>query len=124
MRRITIIATLLAVLAATSVAVSGAPAAPVARAAKTCSLKGYYGSLGASYVYRLSVKNISCRAGRSNVKAYNACRRRHGGARGRCSSVRGYSCSETRRSSRFQFDASASCHDGSRRFSFGYTQNT
>ena len=116
MRRISVSLASLAAVAALAAAAPTAPAGPTATASKSCGLKGYYSSLGASYVYRLSVRGISCRAGRSNVKAYNACRRRNGGARGRCSSVRGYTCSESRRSSRFQFDASASCHTSTRRF--------
>lgn len=123
MRRLSFPLASLAVLLVAVMAAPAASAGPVAGAARTCSLKGHYRSLGTSYVYRLRVTGISCKAGRSNISAYNSCRRRNGGARGRCGRVRGYSCSESRRSSRFQFDASATCRNGGRRFSFGYTQN-
>jgi len=109
-----------------------APAAPAALAADspqasasaTCSLRGYWRSLGTSYVHRLTVRAISCATGRSLVRSYHACRRRNGGLRGRCSYVRGYRCTEFRRSSRYQFDATASCRRGIRRFVVSYTQNT
>ena len=113
-------------LAAAALAAPAAPAStasPEASASATCSLRGYYRTLGASYVYRLTVRAISCATGRSLVRSYNACRRRNGGADGRCSYVRGYSCTEFRRSSRYQFDATASCRSGLRRFVVSYTQN-
>jgi hypothetical protein len=112
-----------AALACVAVAVPATHADRQAAASKSCSLVGYYRSLGASYVHRLTVRGISCASGRGLVRSYNACRRRNGGARGRCGSVRGYSCTEFRRSSRFQFDATASCNSGSRRFVVSYTQN-
>ena len=118
-----IAATALTAFALAAPAVSAA-AEPQASASATCSLRGYYRSLGTSYVYRLTVRAISCATGRSLVRSYNACRRRNGGVRGRCPSFYGYRCSEFRRSSRYQFDATASCTRGARRFVVSYTQNT
>lgn len=112
------------VLATLAVTAPAAPAAPQAGASATCSLVGYYRSLGTSYVHRLTVRAISCTSGRSLVRSYHACRRRNGGVRGRCPVVRGYHCTEFRRSSRYQFDATASCRTGLRRFVVSYTQNT
>ena len=117
----------LIILVALAVAAAAAPAAsaaPTAQASASCSLAGYYRSLGASYVYRLTVTGITCRTGRSLVRSYNACRRRNGGVRGRCPSFGSWRCAEFRRSSRYQFDATASCRSGSRRFVVAYTQNT
>jgi hypothetical protein len=110
-------------LAALAVAAPAAPAVTTGASA-SCSMAGYYRSLGASYVHRLTVRGVSCRTGRSLVRSYNACRRRNGGARGRCARFGSYRCSEFRRSSRYQFDATASCNSGSRRFVVAYTQNT
>jgi hypothetical protein len=111
------------VLAALAVA-PATQAAPQASAAASCGLAGYYRSLGTTYVHRLTVRSITCAGGRGLVRSYNACRKRRGGVRGRCPSVSGYSCSEFRNTSRYQFDATASCSRGSKRFIVSYTQNT
>ncbi len=111
-------------LAALAVAAPAASGAAQAHASATCKLAGFYRSLGASYVYRLTVTRISCRTGRSLVRSYNACRRRNGGADGRCPRFGTWRCTEFRRTSRYQFDATASCRSGVRRFVVAYTQNT
>jgi hypothetical protein len=114
-------------IAACGSATAAGPAAagPTASAAKNCSIGGDTRKLGASYVTKLSVGGISCATGKSLVRNYHACRRSHGGARGHCGAVSGYRCTERRPiSSRFEFDAHATCTRGSRFFSQNYTQLT
>jgi hypothetical protein len=127
MRAFTIFLTAAAIAVAASA--SATAAGPTASAATNCRLSAAEqggqraSTLGASYVRKLSVSGISCSSGRTLAKAYHACRRRNGGARGRCSYVSGYHCTERRYSSRFQFDASATCKRGARAFSQTYTVN-
>jgi hypothetical protein len=99
--------------------------APTAHAAGKCSVSKDGRKLGATYVTSLSVTKVSCSSGKKVVKAYNACRRSHGGAKGRCPRpVRGYHCSETRTSIPTEFSAKVGCKDGRRRVNFKYTQFT
>jgi len=87
-------------LALTAIAATGAGAssakAPAAKAAKSaCSLSASeQRHLGASYVYTLKVKNLSCDKGKKLVMKYHECRHANGGADGHCNSVKGYSCKE------------------------------
>jgi hypothetical protein len=112
---------LVAALAATSTA--GA-AGPTAQASKNCSTGSGRG-LGPTYAFRLSVSHTSCSNGRKLIRAYNTCRHHHGGAKGHCSGVLGYHCSERRLNpSRFSFDANVKCSKrGGRRINHTYTQN-
>jgi hypothetical protein len=104
---------------------TGDAGATTAHAAAKCSLRKDGRKLGATYVTSLSVTRTSCSSGKKVVKAYNACRRAHGGAKGRCTKrVRGYHCSETRTSIPTEFSAKVGCKDGSRRVNFKYTQFT
>jgi hypothetical protein len=103
----------------------GAGTSPRAKASATsCHLSRYeQRHLGTTYVLSLSVRITTCRNGKRLVRAYHACRHRHGRA-GRCSAVYGYSCSERRfNKSRFSYDAKARCAKGSRRVWHTYTQN-
>jgi hypothetical protein len=117
---------LVAALAALAVVPAGSTAAePGAHAAKGCGVgtgRGY----GPTYLLKLSVRHTSCRHGRELVRAYNNCRRRHGGRKGHCSGTLGYSCSETRFNKSAQsFDARVRCRKGGgRRINHTYTQFT
>ena len=114
-------ALLVTLLATTALAASGGP---TATAAGACSVKGKERKLGATYVTSVRASGLSCRSALSLVKDYHACRRRRGGADGRCPRVNGYRCSERRTSSPTQYDSKATCRKGGRRVVQQYTQNT
>jgi hypothetical protein len=83
------------------------------------------GGLGATYVTKLSVSGTSCTSGKRVVKAFNACRKSSGGAKGRCSKrVRGLRCTESRSAIPTQFNSKATCRSGSVVVRFTYTQFT
>ncbi len=103
---------------------AAASAAPEANASRGCDISGQERKLGATYVTALRVNGVSCSEGKSLAKAYHSCRRRNGGADGRCKSFSGYRCTERRTAIKTQFDAVAECKKGSRVFSQRYTQNT
>ena len=113
-------ALLVSLIAATAVAAPG----PTATAAGACSVKGKERRLGATYVTSVRATGLSCRSALSLVKDYHACRRRRGGADGRCPRVNGYRCSEQRTTSPTQYDSRATCRKGGRRVVQQYTQNT
>ena len=100
--------------------------APASAEAKRCLGSRGSRSLGPTYVLQITVTHTSCETGKRVVRAYDRCRRRHGGAKGRCPSrVLHYRCTEgRRRTSPVQFDAPVSCRYGARRVKFTYTQNT
>lgn len=110
-----------------AVAAPAAQAGPTATAAKSCSLSSAErggstpSTLGATYHTSLSAKRVSCGKAKKVVKAFHKCR---GSATGRCSSAKGYSCSEKRTSSPVQFESNATCKKGRKRVKFHYTQNT
>jgi hypothetical protein len=111
---------LLVVAVLVAAAMSSASAAPV-EAARKCSANY---RLGSTYVTSLSTRGVSCRKGKRVVAAFHECRKRKG-ARGRCASAAGYSCSEGRRTGiRTQYDSRATCKRGAKRVSHSYTQNT
>jgi hypothetical protein len=116
MRFIVALALLTAVLLAPSASATG----PVATASKGCSIgdsRGY----GTTYVTKISVSGTSCRAARSLIRAYHACRP---GKSGKCPSVKGYSCSEKRTTGRTQYYSSVTCRKGSKTVKHDYTQYT
>jgi hypothetical protein len=121
-------ATALLALAVVALATAGTAAArsPQVHAASPCYLSSYeQRHLGASYVTSLSVKNTSCAAGKSLVRAFNYCRHKSGGARGHCNhSVNGYSCNEKRSGIKTQYDSRTYCVNGGKKLNFAYTQNT
>ncbi len=81
--------------------------------------------LGASYVYTLKVRNLSCDRARSSSSSTNECRHANGGADGKCNSVKGYSCEEKiLDSSPQQFSAKATCKKGSKKFKQTFAENT
>jgi hypothetical protein len=117
MRTITALALLAASLA---VLAPTAGADPVATASKTCRV-GDTRSYGTTYVTSINVRNTSCRAGRSLIRAFHGCRP---GKSGKCSSVKGYSCSERREEGRTQYDSWVTCRKGGKTVKHTYTQFT
>ncbi|MDX6665254.1 MAG: hypothetical protein QOG68_1460 [Solirubrobacteraceae bacterium] len=101
-------------------------AAPASAKLKNCPLSAKTQQhLGASYVTSLKVATITCSRGKDVVRAFNKCRKAHGGVKGRCTkSVLGYHCSEIRTAIATQFTSKATCTYGSRRAVFTYTQFT
>ena len=116
------------------IVLAAAPAAtaarPVASAAGSCSLSAKEqggtqpSTLGATYVLSLKATGVSCATAKRVVKAFNACRHKHGKA-GRCTSrVNGYRCAEKRMNGVAQFDSKTTCRNGAKTIRFTYTQNT
>jgi hypothetical protein len=110
----------LALLTAVLLAPSAHAAAPVATASKTCSV-GDSRSYGTTYVISINVSGTSCRNGRTLIRAFHACRP---GKKGKCSSVKGYSCSEKRTYGRTQYDSRVTCRKGDKTVKHTYTQYT
>lgn len=114
---------LLVLLAAPAALADG----PVATAAKTCSIKGKERRLGTTYVFSgtLKASGTSCGAAENVVKAFHACRHKHGKA-GECSKrVKGYRCRETRFDKiPTQYSARVSCTKSGARVKHAYQQNT
>ena len=119
------LAVALAAVAALSVAPAASADAPLASAAGSCQVGDGRG-LGPTYVTRLGVKKVSCATGKKVVRAYQNCRVRNGGKRGRCGGkAAGFRCSEKRGASiPTQFDATVTCRKGKARVAFAYTQFT
>jgi hypothetical protein len=115
----------LSLSSAVAVAQAGEPE-PTATAAARCSLSGKERRLGPTYTTALSVTGTSCATGERVVRAWYACRKRNGGAKGRCTSrVLRFSCTETRGEAiPTQFDARVRCRKGSARVNHSYTQYT
>ena len=111
----------LVLLAAVLLAPSASATAPSATASKGCSIgdsRGY----GTTYVTKISVSGTSCRAARSLIRAYHACRP---GKSGKCRSVKGYSCSEHRfNKGRISYDSNVTCRKGGKTVKHTYTQFT
>src|SRR4051795_5866061 len=108
-------------LGAAAAAHSASPAA----AANRCDVSKDGRKLGTTYVTKLTATNVTCTKAKSVVKAFHRCRRANGGAKGRCvSRVQGFRCTETRETIPTQFDARATCRDGSRVIRFNYEQFT
>ena len=126
-----IAAALACALAVTAIGAIPAGASPAktatAKAGKTaCTLSAdEQRHLGASYVYTLKVKNLSCDKGKNLVKKFHACRHANGGADGHCNSVKGYSCNEKiLDEAPSQFSAKAKCTKGSKVFKQTFAENT
>lgn len=100
-------------------------ATPTAHTAATCDVTKDGRKLGATYVTKLTVTKVTCTKGKTLVKAFNKCRRAHGGAKGKCSSFSGYRCTETRKAIPTEFSANATCKaSGGRSLKIGYTEFT
>ena len=116
-----LLAVLLSLLATAVVAQAGSSAA----AASRCDVSKDGRKLGTTYVTKLTATNVTCAKAKIVVKAFHRCRRANGGVKGRCTSrVQGFRCTETRQSIPTQFDARATCRDGSRVIRFNYEQFT
>src|SRR3954449_10527753 len=114
-------------LAALLLAVSAGQATSRApRAATKCDVKRDGRHLGATYVTSLSATQVSCAKAKRVVKAFNACRKAHGGADGTCTSpVQGFRCAEKRGAAiPTQYSARVTCRSAARRIQFAYTQFT
>lgn len=106
---------------------SATPAAPQrAHATGTCRIAGHERSLGPTYVTYVSVSGgASCTQALRLVKSFYRCRLSHGGVKGRCTSVEGFHCTESRYASIVvQFDSRVLCTRGSERVRHNYTQFT
>ena len=126
MPRLTRLFVLIAALVLLAATPAAAPAAgPDAETAKRCGVsRSEQRGLGATYVFRISVRGTTCRGGKRLISSFNKCRRRNGGRDGRCRRVSGYGCGENRfNKSRYSFDSKASCKRGGRSVSFQYQQN-
>lgn len=113
-----------ALLCAAAPAPAQAADAPVASAARACSLAGSYSKLGPTYAYQLKVTATSCTTGKRVIRAWHTCRLRSGGRRGHCHHrVLHFACTETRSTGFASFVARVRCHSGIRRVSYVYNQN-
>jgi hypothetical protein len=108
-------------LAVLVLAVTASPSA-----ARGCDVSRDGRKLGPTYVTSLSVARVSCAEGKAVVRAYDRCRRRHGGVKGRCPSrVRRFRCAEGRRTAiQIEFNVKVGCRRGGRRVRFAYEQYT
>ena len=117
------------VLSIGAIAAIPAGAAPKTAAAATkadCSLSSSeQRNLGASYVYTLKVRNLSCDKAKNLVKKFHDCRHNNGGADGTCNGVSGYSCNtKILDEAPTQFSAKATCRKGSKKFKQTFGENT
>jgi hypothetical protein len=124
LRRLALVAA--AALAGLLLLVSAGQATSRARAAAKCDVKRDGRHLGATYVTSLSATNVSCAKAKRVVKAFNACRKAHGGADGTCtSSVQSFRCAEKRGAAiPTQYSSRVTCRSAARRIQFAYTQFT
>ena len=110
-----------ALLAAVLLAPAAASAAGPAQASKSCSV-GNSRAYGTTYVLSISASGTSCRNAKSLIRSFHGCRR---GKAGRCGSVSGYSCSESRfNKSRQSYDSRVTCRKGGKTVKHTYTQFT
>ena len=111
----------LAVLAACAALTPLALADVPATASKSCSV-GNSRSYGTTYVLSIRASGTSCRSAKRLIRAFHGCRP---GKSGRCGSVSGYSCSESRfNKSRQSYDARVTCRNGGKVVKHTYTQFT
>ena len=113
--------------AATLVASGAAPATarPLPQRTVHCNISRVWHKLGPTYVETLAVSGTSCANGEKTIRAYDACRRAHGGVRGHCTSVvNGFRCREQRYNSPIQFTAKVSCTRPRASVGFAYSENT
>lgn len=118
-----LIASLCALVGALITTTTATAGGPVAKAAKTCTVKnGDYP--GDGYLTLLNVTGVSCAKGKSLQRSYYKCRLKKG-KKGRCSSrVQGYRCKETRTTIPTEINGRVSCSRGSKKIRFAYQQNT
>ena len=115
-------------LAAAAIAASAAAPATartLPQRSVRCNISRVWHKLGPTYVETLTVSGTSCANGETTVRAYDACRRAHGGVRGHCTSaVNGFRCREQRYNSPIQFTAKVSCTRPRASVGFAYSENT
>ena len=119
-------AALVTALVAVALAPGRAAAAtgPAARVAGACHVSKSPNAYGTTYLFALRVSGTSCANGKKVVRAFNACRHRHGKA-GHCGGVFGYRCAERRYAKLpTSYDALVKCAKGRKLVRFGYVQFT
>lgn len=104
------------------------PAAASSATLHTCPLtvKEQQG-FGVTYVTSLKVRGVTCATGKRVVRDFQACRKAHGGLKGRCprsTPIVGFHCTEDRGTGPAQFSSKVTCVRATRRVVFTYTQNT
>lgn len=120
-------------LTALAITVAAAPAgaddgttAKVAEKGKCTLTLSEARGLGASYVTTLKTKGTGCSDGKKVVEAFHKCRKKNGGADGRCKSkVKGYKCDEGKRTGvpGVQYSSRVACKNGSKKVVHEYTMN-
>ena len=78
----------------------------------------------ATYVYTVKTRNTSCGKAWKVIKAFHACRKENGGARGKCNSrVEGYACDEGKRDNvtpGVRYRAEVVCKKGTKKVKHDY----
>ena len=84
------------------------------------------GKKGPSYTRKMRATRTSCKNARRIAKSFYSCRKKNGGADGRCrKKVRKYKCSEKRFNViAIQYDSRVTCKRGKASVTFEYTQFT
>jgi hypothetical protein len=121
MRRITFGIAGAACISAIALATAGSAGADSQRATD-CGYKQF----GSTYVYSIRAKQTGCDNARTVAEKFTKCRKRNGGADGRCRHrVRKFRCSENRHdATSVQYSSDVVCKRGAKRVRFVYTQNT
>ena len=110
------VAAALAALLALGATVAGAR--PAAHASRSCAPGKYPGQ---GYFTSLQVSRVSCATGKRVMRAHYTCRTKHG-RKGRCPSVLGYRCTETRRSIPTEYTSRVTCKRGTKKVVYTYEQ--
>ena len=92
---------------------------PTASASRSCKTPKYPGD---GYFTSLNVYKTSCARGREVTLAHYRCRIKKGKA-GRCSSVLGYRCTETRNSIPTEINGRVTCKKSTAKIVYTYQQN-
>lgn len=79
--------------------------------------QGSRDDLGASYVYKITARNLNCDRAKNLVEQFHKCRHQNGGWNGKCNGFKGFSCSQKKLdSSNTLLQAKGKCTKGSQRF--------
>jgi hypothetical protein len=110
-------------LAVLVVAESGAAAAPIQRATRSCTPPKYPGA--GYFTGKIRATGVTCTYAKSFVLAYYKCRTNSGrNDAGRCRTrVRDFRCTEVRESIPTEIDARVTCRRGTQRIVHTYQQN-
>ncbi|MEA2372297.1 MAG: hypothetical protein QOH12_2691 [Solirubrobacteraceae bacterium] len=122
--RLPIALSLAALGAVSALPASSAVAAPVARASASCTAST--ATLAGGYFIPKSKRGVSCATQKGLEAGFQACRLKHGGQKGKCSSkILGFVCKEGKRSAiPTNFFATVTCTKAKALFSYVYEQNT